>query len=74
MTLQDGVTNFAVLTRTANGVQASGIYGPPFGQGKEFLGWANWLTIAAVGGWQGRGILTVQSGLSIRSAFVLATP
>jgi hypothetical protein len=41
----------------------SGVYELPFGQGKEFLGTANWLTNAVVGGWQGSGILTVQSGL-----------
>ena len=41
----------------------SGVYELPFGQGKQFLGSANWLTNALVGGWQASGYSSVQSGL-----------
>jgi hypothetical protein len=43
--------------------KASGIYELPIGRGKPLLGSASRLTDLALGGWQGSGILTVQSGL-----------
>lgn len=41
----------------------SGVYNPPFGAGRRYLGASNWFNKQVVGGWQVSDILTVQSGL-----------
>ncbi|HEX7317120.1 MAG TPA: TonB-dependent receptor [Pyrinomonadaceae bacterium] len=43
----------------------SGIYALPFGKNREFFGNANWLTNAALGGWQIQGVVALQSGFPV---------
>lgn len=43
----------------------SGIYALPFGKNRAFLSNANWLTNAALGGWQIQGVAALQSGFPV---------
>ena len=42
-----------------------GVYGLPFGQGKQFLNTQNKFVNAVLGGWQVTGVLTESSGFPV---------